>query len=216
MVLPKPATVRPDARLDAWCQPGVARAISVRVTLRHAVLPIGAVLVLGLGVYLFVEVRAQPAPVQAARTPRPPRPAAPEAAPVAVPDIPAPGAPPAPARPSEAAHPQVLAPPDRHDVAVGPAPEPDAALAGPKLDAVMDEANKAYDRGDFEDAKTIAGRLLAKQPTNTRMLRIMVSASCIDGDSAVAQAHYTKLPPTDQEQMKVRCARYGITFPDKP
>ena len=24
------------------------------------------------------------------------------------------------------------------------------------------------------------------------------------------------LPPTDQEQMRVRCARYGIKFPDKP
>jgi len=46
-----------------------------------------------------------------------------------------------------------------------------------------------------------------------RMLRIMVSASCIDGDAAVAQAHYGKLPASDQEQMKVRCARYGVTFP---
>jgi hypothetical protein len=215
MVLPKPATVRPDGRLDAWCQPGVARAISVRVTIRHAVLPLGAVLVLGLGVYLFVEVRAQPAPVQAVRTPRTPRPAAPEPAPAAVPDLP-PGPPVSPALPPPAARPQAPVIPDRHDVAGGPAPEPDPALAGPKLDAVMDEANKAYDRGDFEDAKTIAGRLLAKLPTNTRMLRIMVSASCIDGDTAVAQAHYMKLPPTDQEQMKVRCARYGITFPDKP
>jgi thioredoxin-like negative regulator of GroEL len=98
----------------------------------------------------------------------------------------------------------------------GSAAEPDPALAGPKLDAVMDEANKAYDRGDFEDAKTIAGRLLAKLPTNVRMLRIMVSASCIDGDTAVAQAHYARLPPADQEQMRVRCARYGIAFPDRP
>jgi thioredoxin-like negative regulator of GroEL len=115
--------------------------------------------------------------------------------------VPAPDAPPAPAT---------------RDPAGGSAAEIDPALAGPKLDAVMDEANKAYDRGDFEDAKTIAGRLLAKLPTNVRMLRIMVSASCIDGDSAVAQAHYAKLPPADQEQMRVRCARYGIAFPDRP
>jgi hypothetical protein len=100
--------------------------------------------------------------------------------------------------------------------APAPAPDPDVPLTGSKLDAAMDEANKAYDRGDFEDAKTIAGRLLSRLPTNVRMLRIMVSASCIDGDNAVAQAHYAKLPPGDQEQMKVRCARYGITFPDRP
>jgi hypothetical protein len=80
----------------------------------------------------------------------------------------------------------------------------------------MAEANKAYDRGDYEDAKLIAGRLLASNPSNVRMLRIMVSASCIDGDSAVAQAHYAKLPPSDQEQMRARCARYGIAFPDRP
>jgi hypothetical protein len=77
----------------------------------------------------------------------------------------------------------------------------------------MDEANKAYDRGDFEDAKQVASRVLAKFPGNVRMLRIMVSASCIDGDVPVAQAHYGRLPPADQEQMKVRCARYGVAFP---
>ena len=31
-----------------------------------------------------------------------------------------------------------------------------------------------------------------------------------------SQAHYARLPAGDQEQMKVRCARYGITFPDQP
>ena len=98
----------------------------------------------------------------------------------------------------------------------GSAQAPEAALTGPKLDAVMDEANKAYDRGDFEEAKTIAGRVLATFPTNVRMLRIMVSASCIEGDSAVAETHYLKLPPNDQAQMRVRCARYGVMFPDKP
>ncbi|HEY6180178.1 MAG TPA: hypothetical protein VIX73_37310, partial [Kofleriaceae bacterium] len=86
-------------------------------------------------------------------------------------------------------------------------------LAGPKLDAVMDEANKAYDRGDYDDAKTIASRVLARQPTNVRMLRILVSASCIDGDSAAAQASFAKLPSGDQAQMRTRCARYGVAFP---
>jgi hypothetical protein len=90
-----------------------------------------------------------------------------------------------------------------------------APLSGPKLGIVMDEANRAYDRGDFEDAKAVAGRVLGTDPTNVRMLRIMVSASCQDGDLGTAQAHFIRLPPGDQEQMKVRCARYGITLPGK-
>lgn len=197
------------------------------MTARHAILPIGAALVLGLGVYLFVEVRAQPSPPMPASAvassssiDRPARPlrSAPPAGQqaVALGDA-APAMPPRSSdRPSRVGQPGPPPPAATHDPVGNSAAEPDPALAGPKLDAVMDEANKAYDRGDFEDAKTIAGRLLAKLPTNVRMLRIMVSASCIDGDSAVAQAHYAKLPPADQEQMRVRCARYGIAFPDRP
>jgi hypothetical protein len=191
------------------------------VTARHAVLPIGALLVLGLGVYLFVEVRAAPAPA-AQPLDRPARPLPPAAPAVqqaaALGDAPAQAPPRSSDRPSRVPAPVASSPPAPalHDPVSGSAAEPDLALAGPKLDAVMEEANKAYDRGDFEDAKTIAGRLLAKLPTNVRMLRIMVSASCIDGDSAVAQAHYVKLPPADQEQMRIRCARYGIAFADRP
>lgn len=193
------------------------------MTARHAVLPIGALLVLGLGVYLFVEVRAAPAPppqqqsIDRPARPLPPARAAQQAA--ALGDAPAQAPPRSSDRPSRVPAPGVagLPPaPATHDPASGSAAAPDLALAGPKLDAVMEEANKAYDRGDFEDAKTIAGRLLAQLPTNVRMLRIMVSASCIDGDSAVAQAHYVKLPPADQEQMRTRCARYGIAFADRP
>ena len=186
-----------------------AACYAVRVT--RAVLPIAAVLVLGLGVYLFVAVRTQPEPPRVvARAPRTPEPA--EAAP---PPPPPPAPTPAPAPP-----PRRVLPPSLGATPQGTIPtlavtdgEP---LVGAKLDAVMSEANKAYDRGDFDDAKTIAGRLLAKDPTNVRMLRIMVSASCQDGDSAVAQAHYAKLPPVDQAQMKTRCARFGVTFADKP
>jgi len=187
------------------------------VTARHVALPIGAALVLGVGVYLFLEVRAQPSPPPRAQpTARPARPL-PPAQPAAQQPV-ALAEPPAAAPPRSSDRPVRVAPPApaTREPAPGAAAEPDPTLASPKLDAVMDEANKAYDRGDFEDAKTIAGRLLAKLPTNVRMLRIMVSASCIDGDSAVAQAHYMKLPPADQEQMRVRCARYGISFADRP
>jgi hypothetical protein len=180
-------------------------------------------LVLGLGVYLFVEVRAQPA-VQIERTSRPSH-SAPVAqqtaavAPVTVHEEPSrPTAGPA-ARP---AAPRSTAPviasaaaPGGTGGAAGVSAQDDLD-AGPALDAVMGEANKAYDRGELEDAKTIASRVLAKFPTNVRMLRVMVSASCIDGDTQVAVAHYAKLPAGDQEQMRVRCARYGVSFPDRP
>jgi hypothetical protein len=188
------------------------------VTGRHVVLPIGAVLVLGLGVYLFVEVRAEPVPPQIAAPPRPSRPTAPQAEPeIAHGDEPATAPPRSSDRPVRAPRPAAAGPPS-HGPEGGAAPALDAGpgVEGPKLDAVMAEANKAYDRGDFEEAKTIAGRLLATQPANVRMLRIMVSASCIDGDTAVAQASFVKLPPADQEQMRVRCTRYGITLTDKP
>ena len=87
-------------------------------------------------------------------------------------------------------------------------------LKSPAEVAIMDQANKAYDRQDFEEARSIAGKLLAKQPNNVRMLRIMVSASCIEGDNAVAQKYYEQLPKGDREQMKSRCDRYGVTFRD--
>jgi len=190
------------------------------VSVRHAVLSIGAVLVLGLGVYLFVEVRSQAEPpamgprdtlttlATGAPSPQPARPvAAPLAAPREAAATPR-SAPPSPVRPS-------AAPPGPALAASEPAQQ-EPELAGPRLDAVMDEANKAYDRGDFDDAKVIAARLLARYPSNVRMLRIMVSASCIDGDAQAAQANYVKLPAPDQAQMRTRCARYGVAFPDKP
>jgi len=185
-------------------------------------LPIGAVLVLALGVYLYVEVRAQPAPPNITRKSQPSHLADNEA--VATPPPPAPTP---PATPPAAGARHVFRDPSMTAIAVAPSPSATrevatgsaasdtnaAALVGPKLDAIMDDANKAYDRGDFEEAKQVASGVLAKVPGNVRMLRIMVSASCIDGDAAVAQAHYAKLPPADQEQMKVRCARYGVAFP---
>jgi hypothetical protein len=187
------------------------------VTARHAVLPIGAILVLGLGVYLFVEVRAQPAPPEVVAPSRASQLASNE-------EVATPSPAPTPAVPTPAVRGRIYHDPSMQplgrpspasppSLATGSAATDDGLAAGPKLDSVMDEANKAYDHGDFEEAKTVAGRVLARFPTNVRMLRIMVSASCIDGDAAVAQAHYGKLPATDQEQMKVRCARYGVTFP---
>jgi hypothetical protein len=187
------------------------------VTARHAILPAAAVLVLGVGVYLFVEVRAQPAPPVV--PPRPERAAQVEP-------------PPPPSAPAPAGNMQrAVAPHDAaartpqpevwQHTATSPAPAPAPAaegelMTGARLEEAMADANRAYDRGDLDEAKQLAARVLMRHPTTVRMLRIMVSASCIDGDTPTALANYAKLPPPDQDQMKVRCARYGVAFPDKP
>jgi thioredoxin-like negative regulator of GroEL len=81
-----------------------------------------------------------------------------------------------------------------------------------KVDAYMVEANKAYDRGDFDDASAMAAKVLARDPSNVKMLRVMVSAACINGDNAAAQKYYAPLPEGDRSQMRTRCERYGVTF----
>jgi hypothetical protein len=76
--------------------------------------------------------------------------------------------------------------------------------------SLIDEANKAYDRGDYDAALAKANAALAKEPTNVRMLRLVVSIKCINGDAAGAQAAAKPLPATDLAQMKTRCDRYGV------
>ncbi len=96
---------------------------------------------------------------------------------------------------------------------ITPTPAVDEDLSNrpnPKLDALMSEANKAYDRGDFDEAKGLAQKVLSRVPDNVRMLRILVSADCITGDTAEAQANYLRLPVADRAQMRTRCDRYGV------
>jgi hypothetical protein len=185
----------------------------VTVALRYTLLAAGAAAVVGVSVYLFFEVRARPAQAGAVTRPSSPAASARESEPVReparavapVPSVPAPGEAPRtePARTE----------PPRREPPRGPDGEP-MDPAPHKLEAVMSEANKAYDRGDLDDAKTIARKVLAVSPNNVRMLRIVVSASCIAGDTGEAQAAYAQLPGPDREQMKTRCARYGVSFTD--
>ena len=113
-------------------------------------------------------------------------------------------------------NPPPAAPPIEHDRATQtPAIERVAPTGpNPKADAVMAEANRAYDQGDFEEAKQIAHKVLAQTPNNVRMLRIVVSSECIAGDSAEAQKYFTQLPAEDRAQMRTRCDRYGVTLKD--
>ena len=83
--------------------------------------------------------------------------------------------------------------------------------------AAFDEANRAYDRGDFENARAMANKLLSKNPGNVRLMRIVVSSACMTGDTSdTVAATYRQLPPNDREQMKVRCERYNVHFADSP
>lgn len=188
------------------------------VTIRHTLLAAGAVLVMGMAIYLVREVSREPADARASRPaqeePAPPPPTEPTR-PVEPPPTtsrvvranPRPPMPevssdtPAPATPGE----------------VQPALSVDSLpskLANPKMDAVMNEANRAYDQGEFDEAKSIALKVLAKQPGNVRMLRIVVSSECIAGDSAEAQKYFAQLPAADRAQMRTRCDRYGVTLKD--
>ena len=153
--------------------------------------------VLGLAVYLFVQVRATPAQASAPSAPS----SAPHAAERADRETPTPP-------PTPIAKPSIYRP----DIPQPPSSPSDDQHPNLKADASMDQANKAYDHGDYDEAISIAGKMLAKEPTNVRMLRIMVSANCIQGDSNVAQQYYEKLPKGDREQMRTRCERYGVAF----
>jgi hypothetical protein len=179
-------------------------------------LAIAAAAVLVTIVYLFVEVNSAPADV----TPPHATEARPAPRPAATLESTGPGSAWDPGPHGQVGKP-VVAPPDVGAIPHFEQPElagegSDDQRANPKADALMDQASKAYDRQDFDEARTIAGKVLAKQPNNVRMLRIMVSSSCIDGDSITAQKYYAMLPKFDRDQMKARCDRYGVSFTDSP
>lgn len=197
-----------------------APCYSVAVTVRLA-FAIAATAVLAVGVYLLVEVRS--APAIPAPTPATATAAAREPAPVRP-------APTIPAAPTWRPQPQLAADPPEAG-----APRPQlagmnrfmtpgarAALtaiqrANPKMDALMHEANEAYDHEDYDRAMDIARKVLSKEPNNVRMLRVMVSSACFQDDSVTAQKYYNLLPPHDREQMKARCGdKTGVTFTDPP
>ena len=173
--------------------------------LRHVVLGALTVGVFAMGVYLFIQVRATPALADGQAMSHDER---------STPTKPAPNPPVTP--PSIGSGKAVHAAEPPPQIAATGDDDDGSAVANPKADSLMDQANKAYDRQDFEEAKVIAAKVLAKQPTNVRMMRIMVSASCIDGDTPQAQKYYELLPKADRDQMKARCDKYGFSFKEPP
>jgi hypothetical protein len=187
------------------------------VSLKSVVIAAAGAGVLAFAVYLFIQVRATPAQARATQVTNRPAPPAHETPPP--PATPAPPTKPKnklaglPTTPAEVTELYSKRPQLGREVDGPPAPTPpDDMKAGMKLDNMMELANKAYDGQNFDDATAIAQKVLAKDPNNVRMLRIVVSANCIQGDSVIAQQAYEKLPAADREQMRTRCDRYGVSF----
>lgn len=182
---------------------------------KNALLAAAAVAVLGMGVYLFIQVRATPAQAGAthsgSKTPSQ-KPARENT--VAAVDTKEPAQPPAPPVPGSTRTTWERTPSGNSPATEGGGSQQDDRKVDLKVDNLMELANKAYDSQDFDQAIAIAGKILTKEPNNVRMLRVMVSANCIQGDSVIAQQHYEKLPQFDREQMKQRCDRYGVIFKD--
>lgn len=84
----------------------------------------------------------------------------------------------------------------------------------PRLETsnAKDEANRQYDKQDFEGALATAVKILDREPGDVRMLRVAVSSACQLGDGEKAKQYYAQLPPHDQSQMARRCSRMNITF----
>lgn len=180
------------------------------MTVRHILLTVAALAVFGLGIYLFLEVRATPATADVPRRADPPARAEPEKA-EPVKD----SAPSTVSIPKRGAEPRNPRPWKTPATRTRPEEVKPTGTEVKNLDALMSEANKAYDRGEFDEAKSFATQALKLDVANVRMLRIMVSASCIDGASIEAQKYYLLLPAPDREQMKIRCDRYGVSFNEK-
>jgi hypothetical protein len=81
-----------------------------------------------------------------------------------------------------------------------------------EISSAKDEANRLYDKMDYDGALQKALSVLEKEPGDVRMMRVVVSASCQLGDADKAKQYWLQLPPHDQNQMTRRCQRFGITF----
>jgi hypothetical protein len=116
-----------------------------------------------------------------------------------------------------------VAPTPPAEADVEPTPPPTvtpAEAATPDVDndprlattSAEDEANRDYDKQDYEGAMTKALEVLKATPGDVRMVRVVVSSACQLGDADKAKQYWAQLPPHDQDQMQRRCQRFGITF----
>ncbi|MCE9577903.1 MAG: hypothetical protein K8W52_32525 [Deltaproteobacteria bacterium] len=186
---------------------------------RAVVLSASVAVVLGATVYLFVQVRAAPASPSADKI------ADARARPKPAPETsgdPWAGQALSPQAREEAVRANLVGPsetrvePSAHEpppvLVEGVTPNASIDPDQPKVDG-QDEANRLFDRGDYDDAQKQAVKMLESDPTNARMLRIVVSSACFMGDADKAQKYWSQLTEErDRAQMQVRCGRYSIQF----
>ena len=191
------------------------------VSVRQITLAVSGAVVLAMSLYLYVKVRAAPAQPSAAVL---------QGAAIQH-DLPAETAP--PTRPADlwaqtGGGPQARAEATRNQLVGSDRVEPGQPATPPpaidqgsnenldddlKASDGMTQANKLFDRGDWDEASAQALKMLETDPKNPRMLRIVVSVACFSNDPDKAQKYWSMLTDDrDKAQMSVRCARYGINF----
>lgn len=87
-------------------------------------------------------------------------------------------------------------------------PPPDQEPEDPS--ALMDEANRAYDRMDYQRAIELAEQVVSQDPDSVRARRVGTSAACAMGLADRARSFAAGLPERDYRQMETRCLRFGI------
>jgi hypothetical protein len=80
----------------------------------------------------------------------------------------------------------------------------------PELEKRMGEVSAAYDSGDYPTAHQLAIEVLGDSPRNIKMLRVVVSTSCSQGDGDLASKYAALLPERDRKAMAARCTRWGV------
>lgn len=176
------------------------RAASLSLTLGGIAVALG-------GVYLLWELRSGGGPAPTAASAGPARPT-PAPAPSPAPSSAGSASASAKARPTPPGAPATSKRVEISDDSGGAAP------ALPPVDSAerLLEANKLYDRGDYEGARQLAIKLLDEAPGNVKLLRVVVSSACILGDGDMAQRYVGQLPDLDRGQMAERCAKFEITL----
>jgi hypothetical protein len=184
----------------------------------------GGLVVAGLVVYLFIEVRAEPSvEVDEARLARARSEAASRARSARPTPSPSTGG-------SISSNARVVRPGEKQD---SPAPQPrqpPVAVAGmtANLDTSIPDladaktftdkvkvARRLYGRRRYEQAFELAVQLLEEEPNNRRVLRVVIASACIMANPTDAEKYYQRLKMArDRKQMQRRCNAYGVEIPE--
>lgn len=77
------------------------------------------------------------------------------------------------------------------------------------------EASRLYDQREYDEAIKLSQAILASEPDNVRVMRVLISSACASGDVGLANTYYAKLTRVkDKRDMKKRCERFGAVIED--